>query len=512
LFFDNIHGNKVEANVTFQLWEISTETGGLDMAKDRYESPLGGRYASPQMLFLFSDDRKFGGEMGWRGIWYQLALAERDHGVDCITEGMLDEMLSHLNDPIDYVRVAQIEKKNRHDVMANNLAYGEVCPGAKGIIALAATSCDTTDNVEQVIMREGMILVCKALARVIARLGRFAEQYKSLPTLGYTHYQPASLITVGKRACMWNQNYLMDLQHLQWLIGNMRLRGLKGATGTQASYLELFGGDHGRVLAAEKQFAAALGFNSVFTITGQTYTRKVDSWVLGALSSVAESVCKMAMDIRLLAHDKEIEEPFESGQIGSSAMAYKRNPMRCERACSLSRIPMAMGVVARITESIQFLERSLDDSAARRIAIAEAFLAVDAILRIIQNVSEGLVVYPAVIARRISDELPFMATEKFIIEMVSAGADRQECHEKIRVHSQEAGAVVKQQGKPNDLLERLLADPYFAPIHIRLEELCDPMSYVGRAPEQVDQFLEEEVKPALEPYKDELGVTAELSV
>jgi len=482
------------------------------MARDGYVSALSGRYASPEMQFLFSDDRKFSGGKGWRGIWYELARAQQAQGVDRITDAHLEEMAAHLDDPVDYGRVAVIEKELRHDVMANIRAFGEVCPGAAGVFPIAATSCDTTDNVEQVIMRDGLILIIKALARVIDRLTRFADEYKSLPTLGSTHYQAAALTTVGKRACMWAQNFLMDLEHLEWFMRSMRLRGLKGATGTQASFLELFEGDHTKVLAMEAHFAQALGFDRVFTITGQTYPRKVDSQVLGILSGIAQSVHKMALDIRLLAHDKEIEEPFGSKQVGSTAMPWKRNPMRVERGCSLSRIPLAMELVAQVTEGVQFLERSLDDSAARRVSIAEAFLGVDAILQIVQNVSEGLVVYPAVIRRRIDEELPFMAIETILVEMVKVGADRQECHEQLREHSQAAAAVVKNEGGSNDLLERIRADERFAPVHDRLDDLLDPSQFIGRAPQQVEAFLENEVKPALKPYRDVLGGTAELSV
>jgi len=464
------------------------------------------------MQGLFSDNQKFGGHNGWRGIWYFLACAQQAQGISRITNKMREELLEHLYDPIDYARAAAIEQEIRHDVMAHQRLYGEVCSEAAGIIALAATSCDTTDNVELLIMRKGLILISQGLARVIDRLSRQGERYKNLATLGSTHYQNAAITTVGKRICMWAQNFLMDLKDVENLINTMRLRGLKGATGTQASFLELFDGDEAKVLAMERCFVDALGFDKVFTITGQTYPRKVDSQIMAVLSRIAQSASKMGFDMRLLAHDKEMEEPFESTQVGSSAMSWKRNPMRDERACSLSRLSLAFSLVTEMTESVQFLERSLDDSAARRVAIPESFLSVDAILRIMQNVSEGLVVYPAVIRRRLDEELPFMIIEKIIVEMVKAGANRQECHEKTRVHSQAAATAFKLEGKPNDLLERILGDEYFAPIHDRLAAMCDPNLFVGRAPQQVDQFLQEEVGPALEPYRAILEGLAQLSV
>ncbi|MBI4090857.1 MAG: adenylosuccinate lyase [Candidatus Komeilibacteria bacterium] len=478
------------------------------MAHDQYESPLCGRYSSKKMQRLFSDDHKFA---GWREVWYKMASAQQAQGAP-ISDEQLSEMVGHIFDPIEYDKVAELEKELRHDVIAHATEFGRVCPTAAPIINLGGTSCDTTDNVDLHIMRKALGFIEAGLARVIDRLARFAKQYRSLPVLGSTHYQAAALTTVGKRACMWAQNFLMDLQFLEWVRGSLRFRGLKGATGTQASFLELFEGDHGKVLAAEKQFAAAFGFSDVFTITGQTYPRKVDSRILGVLGSIALSASKMATDIRLLAHDKEMDEPFEKGQKGSFGMPFKKNAMRDERACSLSRIPMVMEWAAQVTEAIQWLERSLDDSAARRIYVSESFLAVDAILRIVQNVTEGLVVYPKVIEGRIGKELPFMAIEKFLVAMIKAGADRFECHEKLRVHSMAAAGVVKNEGGNNDLLDRLRADDYFRPIHGILDSLLDPASFIGRAPEQVNEFLENEVGPALARFKDVLGGTAELSV
>lgn len=479
-------------------------------SKDRYQSPLSGRYASEEMQRLFSDNRKFGAE-GWRKIWLELARVQQAQGAP-ITNEQIAEILEHLSDPVDYTRVAELEKALRHDVVANAQAFGESCPIAKPIIALAATSCETTDNAELVIIRDALMLTLAALARLIDRLAQFAEKHKSLPTLGFTHYQSASLTTVGKRACMWNQNFLLDMEEVKWALETLRFRGLKGTTGTQEGLLKLFDGDHQKVLAAEKEFAAAFGFVQIFTITGQTYPRKMDSRVLHALSSIAQSASKMATDIRLLAHDKEIDEPFEESQKGSFGMPFKRNPMRSERASSLSRHTLGLQLEAQVTESVQWLERTLDDSADRRIYIPESFLTVDAILRIMQNVAEGLVVYPKVIERRIQEELPFMAVEEFVVAMVKAGADRFDCHERIRVHSMAAAGMVKNEGRPNDLLKRLREDDWFAPIHNSLESILDPKNFIGRAPQQVDEFLSQEVRPVLECYQDVLGGKSELSV
>ena len=480
------------------------------MARDRYISPLCGRYSSAEMQWLFSDDRKFGAE-GWRKVWLELARAEQARGT-LISDEQLAEMRVHLTDPIDYERAAVLEKQLRHDVVAHASAFGEICPTAKPIINIGGTSCETTDNVDLDIMREALRLILSGVVCVVDRLATFAKQYRELPTLGSTHYQAAMLVTVGKRACMWAQNFVMDLQFLEWVLDNFRFRGLKGATGTQASFLELFDGDHSKVLAAEKQFAEAFGFSEVFTITGQTYPRKVDSRVLSVLSSIANSAHKMANDIRLLVHDKEMDEPFEENQRGSFGMPHKKNPMRDERICSLARLPMVFELAAQITEAVQWLERTLDDSAGRRVYIAESFLATDAILKVVQNVTEGLVVYPQVIERRINEELPFMAIDKIQIAMVKSGADRMECSQRLRDHSMAAGAVVKIEGHPNDLISRLLGDPYFAPIHKSLFNMLNPKDFIGRAPEQVDQFLEQEVGPVLARYHQLLGGTAELSV
>lgn len=480
------------------------------MGRDRYESPLCGRYASREMQELFSDDWKFGGE-GWRRAWYELARVEHVLGAP-VSEEQVADLLQHLNDPVDYAMAAALEKEKRHDVVAHALTLGHACPKAAPIIHLAATSCDVTDNVDLVQMRIGLGFLANGLARVINRLARFAEQYKSLPTLGYTHYQPASLTTVGKRACLWLQNFLMDLQHLEWVRAGIRLRGLKGATGTQDSFLTLFDGDHSKVVALDQSFTEAFGLARSFIITGQTYPRKVDTWVLNVLSGIAQSASKMGNDIRLLAHDEEVEEPREAGQVGSSAMPWKFNPMRNERSCSLSRLPLVFALAGAITESVQWLERSLDDSAARRVYIPESFLATDSILRVVQNVSEGLVVYPAVIARRIQEKLPFMAIEKFMVAMVKAGANRQECHERLRVLSHQASAAVRAEGGTNDLLDRIRADQYFTPIHDKLDQLLDPSTFIGRAPEQVIEFLKQEVEPVLAFYRTALDGSVELSV
>lgn len=477
------------------------------MPHDRYQSPLTSRYASPEMAGNFSDDKKFS---TWRQLWVWLAESERELGLP-ISQAQIDELKAHLTD-IDYELAAKEEKKRRHDVMAHVHAYGVCCPLAAPIIHLGATSCYVGDNTDLIVLRDGLDLLRVKLAKVIQRLARFAEQWRDQPTLGFTHYQPAQLTTVGKRACLWLQDLLIDLANLERLRAGLRFRGVKGTTGTQASFLTLFDGDHAQVERLDGLVTAKAGFTSAFLITGQTYTRKVDTEILSALGSLGGSAHKFATDLRLLANLKEVEEPFEAEQIGSSAMAYKRNPMRAERACSLSRHLMALVADAQHTHAVQWMERTLDDSAIRRISLPEAFLTADIVLGILQNIAEGMVVYPKVIARRLREELPFMATENIIMAMVQAGGDRQVCHERIRVLSQQAAAVVKQEGGDNDLIERVRADAYFAPIHGQLATLLDPATFIGRAPQQVAAFLEREVRPALAPYAAQLGGTSELNV
>ncbi|MFH0952309.1 MAG: lyase family protein [Patescibacteria group bacterium] len=478
------------------------------MSHDLHISPLDGRYPPKELRVLFSDDRKY---KGWRRFWYILAQAQQVQGAP-ITDEQIEEMHQHLDDPIDYETVAKIEELNRHDVIAHTDAFALVCPIAKPIIGLATTSCDTTDNVDLDIYREAIDLIDLQLSRVIDRQMSFANHWNTLPTLGSTHLKAGELVTVGKRASMWAQNFLMDLKKLRWTRGEIRFRGLKGATGTQASFLELFNGNHNKVLAMERQVAEAYGFSEIFTITGQTYPRKLDTWILGALASIALSAHKMATDIRLLVHDKEMDEPFEKGQRGSRGMPWKINPMRGERTCSLSRIPISLAHAAEITEAIQWLERSLDDSADRRVYMADSFLAVGALLKIVQNVTEGLVVYPMVIRRRINEELPFIAIGKFQVVMVKAGADYQECQQRLRDHAIEADKVVKQEGKDNDLINRIRGDSYFTPIHGQLNEILDPASFIGRCVEQVREFLCNEVDPALAPHRGKLDEKAKINV
>ena len=477
------------------------------MPTDRYDSPLCSRYASKDMQRLFSDDVKFS---TWRKLWLELARAEKSLGLP-ITQGQLDEMSAHLTD-IDYVMAAAEEKKRRHDVMAHVHTFGVACPSAAPIMHLGATSCYVTDNTDLIILRDALGLITEKLARVIDRLAKFADKYRSLPTLGFTHFQAAQLTTVGKRACLWLQDLLMDLRALERARSDLRFRGVKGTTGTQASFLTLFHGDHAKVEELDTLVTKAFDFKSAFIVTGQTYSRKVDSEVMSALAGLGATAHKLATDLRLLAHLKEIEEPIEKDQIGSSAMAYKRNPMRAERVCSLSRHLIALGQDAHATHSVQWMERTLDDSAGRRIYLPEAFLSADAILSILQNVCEGLDVHDKVIARRIRDELPFMATENFIMAIVEAGGDRQLAHEKIRVLSREAASEVKDHGRDNNLIQLIMIDDFFSPIHGRIDELLNPTTFIGRAPQQVERFLAEEVKPALAPYSAKLVGTSQLAV
>ncbi len=479
------------------------------MATDhtRYDSPLCSRYASRAMQTLWGDQRKFS---TWRKLWVELARAEMQLGLP-ISELQVAELAAHTED-IDWEMAAREEKKRRHDVMAHVHTYGERCPIAAPIIHLGATSCYVTDNTDLILMREGLELLSRGLARVIERLAAFAHLNRALPTLGFTHFQAAQLTTVGKRACLWIQDLLIDLKNLERAREDLRFRGVKGTTGTQASFLALFHGDHAKVEELDRKVTAAFGFPSAFLVTGQTYTRKVDSQVVLALSNLGATAHRIGTDLRLLAHLKEVEEPFEADQIGSSAMAYKRNPMRSERACSLGRHLMALAQDALNTHAVQWMERTLDDSAVRRICIPEAFLAADAVLGILQNVCEGLVVHPGMIRRHIDAELPFMATENIIMAMVEAGGNRQDVHEKIRVLSHQAAKVVKEDGKDNDLIQRVRHDPFFAPIHADLDELLDPATFVGRAPEQVDRFLAEEVKPAIARYAGHLDGSSQLHV
>ena len=479
------------------------------MANDhaRYDSPLCSRYASKTMQTLWGDQRKFS---TWRKLWVELARAEMQLGLP-ISELQVAELAAHTDD-IDWDLAAREERKRRHDVMAHVHTFGAACPIAAPIIHLGATSCYVTDNTDLILMREGLELCARACARVIERLAAFAHLQRSLPTLGFTHFQAAQLTTVGKRACLWIQDLLIDLKNIERARDDLRFRGVKGTTGTQASFLTLFHGDHSKVEELDRRVTAAFHFPSAYLATGQTYSRKIDSQVVLALSNLGATAHRIGTDLRLLAHLKEVEEPFEADQIGSSAMAYKRNPMRAERACSLGRHLIGLAADVLNTHAVQWMERTLDDSAIRRIAIPEAFLGADAVLGILQNVCEGLVVHPGVIRRHLDAELPFMATENIIMAMVEAGGSRQEVHEKIRVLSHQAAAVVKDEGKDNDLIQRIRHEAFFAPIHSQLDELLDPATFIGRAPEQVDRFLAEEVKPAIARYTEHLGGASQLHV
>ena len=475
--------------------------------KDIYETPLGSRYASKEMQYLFSPDMKF---RTWRRLWIALAETEQELGLD-ITDEQIAELKEHAED-INYELAQAREKIVRHDVMSHVYAYGQQCPKAAGIIHLGATSCYVGDNTDVIVMNEAMKLIRKKLVNVIAELAKFADQYKDLPTLAFTHFQPAQPTTVGKRAALWLQDLVMDLEDVQHQIDGAKLLGCKGTTGTQASFLELFDGDHARCRELDRRISEKMGYTGCFAVSGQTYSRKLDSRILNVLSGIAQSATKFSNDIRLLQHLKEIEEPFEKGQIGSSAMAYKRNPMRSERIASLARYVMVDALNPAITAATQWFERTLDDSANKRISIPEAFLAVDGILSLYLNVVDGLVVYPKVIEQRLMKELPFMATENIMMDAVKRGGNRQELHERIRVHSMEAGRQVKVEGKENDLLERIAADETFGVTLDELKDILDPAKYVGRSPEQVTEFLRECVNPVLEQYKDDLGVTVEINV
>ena len=484
------------------------------MNTDGYSSPLSERYASKEMQHIFSQDMKFS---TWRKLWIALAETEMELGLKNekgepeITQDQIDEMKAHIYD-INYDVAKEREKQVRHDVMSHVYAFGKQCPKAKGIIHLGATSCYVGDNTDIIIMKEALLLVRKKLVNVIAELAKFADQYKELPTLAFTHFQPAQPTTVGKRATLWTQEFLMDLEDLDYVLDSLKLLGSKGTTGTQASFLELFDGDQETIDKIDPMIAAKMGFKECYPVSGQTYSRKVDTRVANVLAGIAASAHKMSNDIRLLQHLKEVEEPFEKNQIGSSAMAYKRNPMRSERIASLSRYVMVDALNPAITSATQWFERTLDDSANKRLSIPEGFLAIDGILDLCLNVVDGLVVYDKVIRKHMMAELPFMATENIMLDAVKKGGDRQELHEKIRQLSMEAGKNVKQEGKENNLLELIAADPSF---NLTLEELetnMEPAKYVGRAPYQVNVFLRDVVNPILDANKELLGVKAEINV
>jgi adenylosuccinate lyase len=472
---------------------------------DTYDNPLITRYASREMATLWGAQRKFG---LWRRLWVMLAEAEAELGI-AITPAQLAELRANV-DIIDFAAADAYEKKLRHDVMAHVHAYGDVCPTARGIIHLGATSNFVVDNADLILLRESLELVRRRLVSVIDALAKFAETHRALPTLGFTHFQPAQPTTVGKRACLWVYDLVLDLTEIEHRLDTLAARSTKGTTGSQASFLELFHGDHAKVRQLERRVAEKMGFAESYAVTGQTYPRKVDTQVLDCLAGIAASAHKAATDLRLLAHRKEVEEPFEKDQIGSSAMAYKRNPMRAERICSLARFVMSLPANAAQTHATQWLERTLDDSANRRLVLPQAFLGIDAVLNVYQNVAEGLVVYPQVIARNLSAELPFMVTENILMDAVSAGGDRQELHELIRQHSQAAAAVVKQEGGDNDLIARLKADPAFASADFAAH--MNPATLTGRSAEQVDEFLAEVIAPIQSKYVREIGRCDDLRV
>ncbi len=469
---------------------------------DFYDNPLIGRYASQEMSRLWSPQTK---HSTWRKLWVALAEAERELGLE-ISQGQIDELKAHV-DEIDFDAAARHEKRLRHDVMAHVHAYGDVCPNAKGIIHLGATSCYVTDNTDLILMRRGMEMLRSKLVATIDHLARFAETYRALPCLGFTHLQPAQPVTVGKRATLWCYDLVLDLEELEHRLESLKLRGVKGTTGTQATFLTLFDGNHSKVEELDRIVCQKLGFDAAYSVTGQTYSRKVDAQIIETLGGLAQSTHKAGSDLRLLQSRKEVEEPFEKHQIGSSAMAYKRNPMRAERMCGLARFVMSLTSSAAQTTATQWMERTLDDSANRRLTIPQAFLATDAILILYRNVVDGLVVYPKVIAKHLEEELPFMATEEILMAGVRSGGDRQELHELIRLHSVEAGKQVKEQGLSNDLIKRLQAEPGFAKVD--LTGALDPLRFVGRAPEQVDRFIEDVIEPIRQRYSDDLGRNAE---
>lgn len=474
---------------------------------DLYENPLVSRYASKEMAENFSDDKKF---KTWRKLWIVLAEAQMELGIDISLEQL--EQMKAFRDEINYDYAIRKERELRHDVMAHVHAYGELCPMAMPILHLGATSAYVGDNTDILVMLDGLNIIRKKLISCIALLSEFAFEYKDIPTLGFTHFQPAQLTTVGKRACLWIQDLVLDVEELEQVLNSIRLRGVKGTTGTQASFLALFNQDHDKVKQLENKIAQMLGFEKVFPVTGQTYSRKLDSRILNLLSSIAQSAGKFSSDLRLLQGLKELEEPFEDSQIGSSAMPYKRNPMRSERMASIARFAIINSLNPAMTASTQWLERTLDDSANRRIVIPQSFLAVDAILNIYMNVAKGLVVYPEVISKRVREELPFMATEHILMEMVKRGGDRQLLHERLRQHSMEATRLIKLKGEKNSLLDLIAGDTAFNISRTELEELLNPDKFVGRAPRQVVDFVEEHVKPLLKRYKHEITDNAELKV
>jgi adenylosuccinate lyase len=475
------------------------------MSHDVYENPLTARYASPEMAALWSEQRKFS---TWRRLWVVLAEAERELGLP-ITEQQIAELAAHTDD-IDFAAAAAYERKLRHDVMAHVHAYGDLCPSARPIIHLGATSCYVTDNTDLILIREALEMTARRLVAVIDALAKFAAENRSLACLGFTHLQPAQPTTVGKRACLWAYDLVLDLAEVEHRLSTLAARSVKGTTGTQASFLALFEGDHAKVRRLERRVAEKLGFARSFAVTGQTYTRKADSQVIDVLSGIGQSAHKLGTDLRLLASRKEVEEPFEADQIGSSAMAYKRNPMRSERVCALARFVISLQSSAAQTAAVQWMERTLDDSANRRLVIPQSFLATDAILILLENVASGLVVYPNVIARNLAEELPFMASENLLMAGVAAGGDRQDLHERIRRHSQDAARAVKQEGRPNDLLDRLAKDSAFAKVNVSVA--MEPSQFVGRAPEQVDEFIAEVVEPIRQRYANSVGLSAEVRV
>ena len=475
--------------------------------KNTYETPLNSRYASKEMQYLFSPDFKF---KTWRRLWIALAESEMELGLN-ITQEQIDELKAHADD-INYEVAAEREKLVRHDVMSHVYAYGVQCPKAKGIIHLGATSCYVGDNTDIITMTEALKLIRKKLVNLMDKLSKFALEYKDLPCLGFTHFQPAQPTTLGKRASLWLNELLLDFEQLEFQISQMKLLGSKGTTGTQASFMDLFEGDTDKVKALDKKITEKMGYTDFYPVSGQTYSRKVDTQVLFVLSGIAQSAAKFTNDLRLLQHLKEVEEPFEKNQIGSSAMAYKRNPMRSERISSLARYVMADVMNPTITAATQWFERTLDDSANKRISVAEAFLATDAILELYINVADGMVVYPKMIEKHLMAELPFMATENIMMEAVKRGGDRQELHERIRVHSMDAGKIVKQDGGENDLLERIANDPAFGVTLDQLKTIMKPDLYVGRAPQQTEEFVENYIKPITEKYSDLLGMNVEIKV
>jgi adenylosuccinate lyase len=472
----------------------------------KYENPLYKRYASSEMQFIFSDDNKFS---TWRRLWIALAESQKELGLD-ITQNQIDEMISNVKN-INYEAANKYEAEVRHDVMAHILAYGEQCPAAKPIIHLGATSCYVGDNTDIILMRSAMLLIKRLLVNAIDKLWTFADKYKSLPCLAYTHFQPAQPTTVGKRATLWLSDLLLDLEQLDFTLCNLKLLGCKGTTGTSASFLSLFDGDHEKAMQLENKIATKMGFDAVYSVSGQTYSRKVDYYVLSVLSGIAQSAYKFSNDIRLLSHLKEFDEPFEDKQIGSSAMAYKRNPMRSERIASLSRYVIVNALNPALTASSQWFERTLDDSANKRISIPEAFLAVDAILSLYINVVSGLTVYPKIIEKHLAEELPFMATENILMYCVKKGGDRQELHERIRKHSVEAAKEIKQNGSDNDLIKRILNDKTFNISEQEMKDILNAENFCGRAKEQTEEFLSE-VKPVLDSNRDLLGVKVNIKV